>query len=169
VGNKRSSSFKKKSELLETANEIINDLSISPNEAQKYGLKINKDGKKRSVLDLLSYVDINMTDLYKIWPQLEDIDKSILSQIESDAVYSKYLERQKLEIISFKRDEAIPIPKNIKYPNIKGLSNEARDRIMQIEPTTIGHLSRMEGIDPSTVLKVLSYIKLLDKNSVRSA
>ena len=169
VGNKRSSSFNAKSKLLKNANEIINNLSISPNEAHKYGLKINKDGKKRSVLDLLSYVDIKITDLYKIWPQLKGIDKSIISQIESDAVYSKYLERQKLEIISFKRDEAIPIPKNIKYPDIKGLSNEARDRIMKIEPTTIGHLSRMEGIDPSTVLKVLSYIKLLDKSSTRSA
>ena len=169
VGNKRSSSFNEKSKLLKNANEIINNLSISPNEAHKYGLKINKDGKKRSVLDLLSYVDIKITDLYKIWPQLKGIDKSIISQIESDAVYSKYLERQKLEIIAFKRDEAIPIPKNIKYPDIKGLSNEARDRIMKIEPTTIGHLSRMEGIDPSTVLKVLSYIKLLDKSAIRSA
>ena len=169
VGNKRSSSFNEKSKLLKNANEIMNNLSISPNEAHKYGLKINKDGKKRSVLDLLSYVDIKISDLYKIWPQLKGIDKSIISQIESDAIYSKYLERQKLEIISFKRDEAIPIPKNIKYPDIKGLSNEARDRIMKIEPTTIGHLSRMEGIDPSTVLKVLSYIKLLDKSSIRSA
>tara|TARA_B110000438_G_scaffold290860_2_gene327101 strand:- start:368 stop:2239 length:1872 start_codon:yes stop_codon:yes gene_type:complete len=169
VGKDRIKSFSNKSKLLENANSIINSLSISPNEANKFGLKINHDGKKRSVLDLLSYVEIKITDLYQIWPQLKLIDESIISQIESDAIYSKYLDRQKLEIISFKKDEGLPIPFDIEYSNIKGLSNEARDRMLRIRPTSIGQLSRMEGIDPSTVLKILSYIKSLNKISVRSA
>ena len=114
-------------------------------------------------------MEIKITDLYQIWPQLKLIDESIISQIESDAIYSKYLDRQKLEIISFKKDEGLPIPFDIEYSNIKGLSNEARDRMLRIRPTSIGQLSRMEGIDPSTVLKILSYIKSLNKISVRSA
>jgi tRNA uridine 5-carboxymethylaminomethyl modification enzyme len=148
---------------------LVTNLTITPNRAKQYGLKINQDGKKRSVLDLISYPNINLTDLYPIWPELSRIDKSVSAQIESNAIYSKYLERQRLEIVSFKKDESLVIPVDIDFNDVKGLSNEARDRVSKMKPATVGQLSRMEGIDPSTVLKILSYIKAHRKISEMSA
>ena len=84
--------------------------------------------------------------LYPIWPELSTIDKSVSAQIESNAIYSKYLERQRLEIVSFKKDESLVIPVDIDFNDVKGLSNEARDRVSKMKPATVGQLSRMEGI-----------------------
>jgi tRNA uridine 5-carboxymethylaminomethyl modification enzyme len=159
VQNERVAQFKEKMISINYASELANSLTISPTKAKKYGLNINQDGKKRSVLDLISYPNISINDLYKIWPELNNIDPNVIAQLESDAIYSKYLDRQTQEISSFKKEESVNIPDNINYMDIKGLSNEARDRISRIKPTTIGQLNRMEGIDPSTVLKVISYLK----------
>ena len=120
-------------------------------------------------MDLISYPNISINDLYKIWPELNNIDPNVIAQLESDAIYSKYLDRQTQEITSFKKEESVNIPENINYMDIKGLSNEARDRISRIKPTTIGQLNRMEGIDPSTVLKVISYLKASKETSKQTA
>ncbi len=165
----RETSFNSKLGAIEDAMRLVTELTITPNKAKQYGLKINQDGKRRSVLDLISYPNINLSDLYPVWPQLRKIDKSVTAQIESSAIYSKYLERQRLEIVSFKKDESLVIPINMNYSKVKGLSNEARDRISKMKPTTVGQLSRMEGIDPSTVLKILSYIRADRKISEMSA
>ena len=169
VQNERAAQFKKKMISINYASELANSLTISPTKAKKYGLNINQDGKKRSVLDLISYPNISINDLYKIWPELNNIDPNVIAQIESDAIYSKYLDRQTQEISSFKKEESVNIPENINYMDIKGLSNEARDRILRIKPRTIGQLNRMEGIDPSTVLKVISYLKASKETSKQTA
>ena len=98
---------------------LVTNLTITPNRAKQYGLKINQDGKKRSVLDLISYPNINLTDLYPIWPELSRIDKSVSAQIESNAIYSKYLDRQRLEIVSFKKDESLVIPVDTDFNDVK--------------------------------------------------
>ena len=169
VKKNREASFNAKLSEIHDAMNLVTNLTITPNRAKQYGLKINQDGKKRSVLDLISYPNINLTDLYPIWPELSRIDKSVSAQIESNAIYSKYLERQRLEIVSFKKDESLVIPVDIDFNDVKGLSNEARDRVSKMKPATVGQLSRMEGIDPSTVLKILSYIKAHRKISEMSA
>ncbi len=169
VENERAAHFKEKMISINYATELANSLTISPTKAKKYGLNINQDGKKRSVLDLISYPNISINDLYEIWPELNNIDPNVIAQLESDAIYSKYLDRQTQEITSFKKEEAVNIPENINYMDIKGLSNEARDRISRIKPTTIGQLNRMEGIDPSTVLKVISYLKASKETSKQTA
>ncbi len=169
VQNERVAQFKEKMISINYASELANSLTISPTKAKKYGLNINQDGKKRSVLDLISYPNISINDLYKIWPELNNIDPNVIAQLESDAIYSKYLDRQTQEISSFKKEESVNIPDNINYMDIKGLSNEARDRISRIKPTTIGQLNRMEGIDPSTVLKVISYLKASKETSKQTA
>jgi len=169
VQNERAAQFKKKMISINYASELANSLTISPTKAKKYGLNINQDGKKRSVLDLISYPNISINDLYKIWPELNNIDPNVIAQIESVAIYSKYLDRQTQEISSFKKEESVNIPENINYMDIKGLSNEARDRILRIKPRTIGQLNRMEGIDPSTVLKVISYLKASKETSKQTA
>ncbi len=169
VQNERAAQFKEKMISINYASALANSLTISPTKAKKYGLNINQDGKKRSVLDLISYPNISINDLYKIWPELNNIDSNVIAQLESDAIYSKYLDRQTQEITSFKKEESVNIPENINYMEIKGLSNEARDRISRIKPTTIGQLNRMEGIDPSTVLKVISYLKASKETSKKTA
>ena len=165
----RANHFKNKMVAVNYAIDLANSLTITPTKAKEHGLNINQDGKKRSVLDLISYPNININDLYKIWPELNNIDSNVITQLESDAIYSKYLERQTQEISSFKKEEGVNIPDNINYMDIKGLSNEARDRIARIKPTTIGQLNRMEGIDPSTVLKVISYLKATKETSKQTA
>ncbi len=169
ISGSRIDKYTKKSELIDKAMYLVKGLSITPNQASRFGLKINQDGKKRTALDLLSYSNINMEDIKLIWPELKSIDHSVVSQIESNAIYARYLERQKNEIANFKKEENLPIPDDFRYEEVKGLSNEALDKIKIIKPTSIGQLSRMEGIDPSTVLKVLSYLKSSDLITQRTA
>lgn len=169
VQKDRAYHFKNKMVAINYAIDLAHRLTITPTKAKEHGLNINQDGKKRSVLDLISYPNISINDLYKIWPELNNIDSNVITQLESDAIYSKYLDRQTQEISSFKKEEGVNIPENINYMDIKGLSNEARDRIERIKPTTIGQLNRMEGIDPSTVLKVISYLKASREISKQTA
>lgn len=151
VGSERSSSFRSRTAELDRVRDLLETLSITPSQAKAQGLPVNLDGMRRTAFELLSYPHIAWRDLQKPWPELADIDRGIAEQVENDARYHVYLERQKSVIESFTREETTPIPENFDYLSLRGLSNEVRERLNAVRPRTIGQASRVEGVTPAAV------------------
>ncbi len=159
VGQERSRAFEAKRAQLDGARAQLAALTLTPNEAGRHGLKINQDGVRRTAFDLLGFPDVEMATLRRIWPELAVIAPKIASQVEIDAKYAVYLERQAADIASFRRDEALRIPEALDYRTIAGLSAELRDKLIAIRPQTVGQAGRIEGITPAALTLLAAHAK----------
>ncbi len=159
IGSDREMRFKTKKADLDNYATLVEELVISPNQAAKFGLKINQDGVMRSAKTLLSYPEITMTDLASIWPELKAIPQDITEQIEIDATYSAYLKRQEADIKAFRKDENLLLSKDLDYSAIGGLSNEVREKLDLARPATLGSAARISGVTPVALNSLLRYVK----------
>ncbi|MAY99862.1 MAG: tRNA uridine-5-carboxymethylaminomethyl(34) synthesis enzyme MnmG, partial [Micavibrio sp.] len=150
-----------KKEELEAARVMMHALNETPTSLKKMGLNINQDGQRRSAFDLLRYPNIAFADLVQIWPELADIKPEIAEQIEIDALYAGYLDRQQVDIESFRKDENLTLPKDMDYRAIGSLSNEICQKLEAVRPETLGAASRIAGITPSAIVSLLKYTKRL--------
>ena len=164
VGEKRIKSFFDKMDSINKTKSFLESVSLTPTQALVYNLKINADGIRRSGLDLLSRPDIDFDGLKNIWPNLESVPSLISAQVERDAKYSVYLDRQYADIRAIERDEALKIPDHFNYDGISGLSNELQMRLNHLKPRTIGQLSRIEGVTPAAIALLLSHVKIQQKD-----
>ena len=135
------------------------NLNISPSKADKFGIKIAKDGVFRSAEEVLTQKGVNMSKIREIWPEILNNGADIDEQIEINAHYRGYLKKQKADILAFKRDENLLIPDNIDYDQFSGLSNEVKTKFKQIKPKTLGQALRIDGITPAAVYILLSHVK----------
>ena len=159
VQNKRSLIFTKKVNKINELNNYLKSVKISPNEANKYKIKIAKDGIKRTAIDILSRKDVDFTKIRSIWKKIPKASRSEEEQIEINAHYSGYLEKQEADILAFRRDENLIIPENIDYLKLSGLSNEVKSKFSLIKPKTIGQALRIDGITPAAAYILLSHVK----------
>ena len=132
---------------------------ITPNEAKKFNIKIAMDGVKRSCLEVIGQRNIKISQIRKIFPNIPLYNQSLDKQVEIDAHYLGYLNRQLSDIESFKRDESIIIPKKINYDLLSGLSNEVKFKLKKIRPLTLGQALRIDGVTPAAVIIILSHLK----------
>ena len=132
---------------------------MSPNEAKKFGIKIAMDGVKRSALEVIGQRNVNMAKIRQVFSSVPLFERSLDKQVEIDAHYQGYLGRQLNDIRSFKKDEAIAIPKNINYESLNGLSNEIKSKLTDIRPNTLGQALRIDGVTPAAAIIILSHIK----------
>lgn len=168
ISEARRVAFETKMKSLTEVADLLKRLTITPAEAQRKGLPVNQDGIRRSAFDLLSYPDMSFEQLASVWPELEDIDPSIVEQVSSDALYAVYLERQAADIAALKKDEALAIPADFDFNALTGLSNEVKQKLEAVRPATLGQASRMDGITPAALTLILSHLKRL-KNSGAAA
>ncbi|MCV0425099.1 MAG: tRNA uridine-5-carboxymethylaminomethyl(34) synthesis enzyme MnmG [Roseibium sp.] len=159
VSETRRLAFEGKMTKIAEARTLLNGLTVTPSEAQKKGLPVNQDGIRRSAFDLLSYPNVTYESLTAIWPELATIEKDIAEQVATDALYAVYLDRQMADIEALKRDEALRIPDGFDYEAIIGLSNEVKQKLIDIRPATLGQASRMDGITPAALTLILSHLK----------
>ena len=136
---------------------------LTPNEARKFNIKIAMDGVKRSCLEVIAQRNINMAKIRQIFPKIPFIKSELDKQVEIDAHYKGYLDRQARDIQRFKKDESILIPNNFNYSSLSGLSNEIRDKLIKIRPKTLGQALRIDGVTPAAVIIILTNIKKLKK------
>jgi tRNA uridine 5-carboxymethylaminomethyl modification enzyme len=159
VGDSRAEHFTRKEAALRNTRTMLDGLTASPSEARKAGLAVNEDGKRRSAFDLLSYPDIAIADLARLWPALESLQPEILEQVSIDAQYAVYLDRQKADIEGMRRDEQRRIPDDLDYAAIPGLSMELRQKLTQFRPQTIAQAQAMDGMTPAAVTLLLAVIR----------
>tara|TARA_Y100001970_G_scaffold265350_1_gene352854 strand:- start:737 stop:2608 length:1872 start_codon:yes stop_codon:yes gene_type:complete len=159
ISSNRSQIFKDKLNNINKITKNMIKLIISPSKAQKFDINIAKDGILRTSMQILSQKGVNMTKIREIWPKIPYISREIDDQIEINAHYSGYLKKQNADILAFKRDESLIIPKNLNYDLLSGLSNEVKSKFKKIRPKTMGQALRIDGITPAAVYILLSHIK----------
>ncbi|MDC0445566.1 tRNA uridine-5-carboxymethylaminomethyl(34) synthesis enzyme MnmG [Candidatus Pelagibacter sp.] len=133
--------------------------NISPTKADKFGIKIAKDGVLRSSNEILTQKGVDMSKIREIWSDIPFFSDEIDEQVEINAHYRGYLKKQKADILAFKRDENLIIPDKINYDGLSGLSNEVKAKFKEIKPKTMGQALRIDGITPAAVYILLSHVK----------
>jgi tRNA uridine 5-carboxymethylaminomethyl modification enzyme len=158
VGQARNQRHRTKMAALNAAKTLAKALAITPNEAAKFGLRLNKDGHRRSAFELLAYPEIAWAEVSAIWPELSSIDSSIAVHLEIDAKYDVYLKRQIADVDAFRRDEGL-ILADIDYSLVPGLSNEARFKLAAARPRTVGQAGRLDGLTPAALGILAAYLR----------
>ena len=166
IGRDRAELFHVKQAQLREARAWAAKTSLTPNEAGRHGIKLNQDGRRRSVLDLLALPEVKFDALAAIWPPLAAMPTAISEQLSFDALYAGYLHRQQADIVAFRRDESLRLPDDLDYTLIKGLSNEVRQKLVDARPATLGQAGRIEGVTPAALALLLAWAK---KNAQRIA
>jgi len=159
VGRERQAHFEAKTKALSEGLSLLNQLSLTPTEAARHGLTVNRDGRRRTAFELLSFPDISFDHLMPIWPELGSLAPQIAAQLGVDARYAAYLRRQDEDVAQLKRDEAVSIPVDFDYGAIPSLSAEVRQKLVQHRPGTIAQAGRIEGVTPAALLTLLARVK----------
>ena len=159
VGSYRAEKFAAKMTDLARAQELMETTLETPVALARRGFKINQDGQRRSLMDLLRYPDITWEQMAAQWPELNDMAPAIAKQIEIDARYAGYTDRQDADIIAFRKDEGLSLPPDLDYDQIGSLSNEVRLRLKAAQPVTLGQAARLQGVTPAAVLALLRHVK----------
>jgi len=160
----RQRQFEAKIKDLNAARALAHSLAITPNEAAKHGLSLNHDGQRRSAFELLSYPNLGMTEVGRIWPELAGLAPKIAEQLEIDAKYAVYLDRQSADIESYRRDERFELPEQLDYLALPGLSHEIRQKLHLQRPGTIGQAGRIDGITPAALTLLVAHVRRSGKS-----
>ena len=158
VGADRAHFHRTKMDALEAARSLARSVTITPNEAAKYGLTLNRDGQRRSAFELMAYPEIGFSEVRGIWPELGTIEPAIAVHLEIDAKYDVYVRRQSEDVDAFRRDEGLVLG-DIDYALVPGLSNEARAKLTAARPWTIGQAGRIDGMTPAALGILAAYLR----------
>ncbi len=169
VGSVRSAAFEAKTAQLAGARALSSTLALTPNEAATHGIVINHDGKRRPVHELLAYPDVTLDSLGRIWPELLAFPPAVREQLEIDARYAGYMDRQDADVVAFRKDESLVLPADLDYASIGGLSNEVRGKLIRVRPATLGAAARISGVTPAALTALLGYVRRSGERQKRRA
>ena len=158
IESRQAKTFLNKEKKLASAKQALISLSLTPNEAEKKGIKIKKDGIRRTAFELLANQETQYSDLAKIWPILQNTDREISEQLVKDALYSNYIKRQVQDLNAIRRDEARLIPVNFDYEAVSSLSTELQLKLSSVRPENIAQASRISGMTPVGLALILAHL-----------
>ncbi|WP_024511835.1 tRNA uridine-5-carboxymethylaminomethyl(34) synthesis enzyme MnmG [Bradyrhizobium sp. ARR65] len=158
VGEARSARHRAKVAALEAAKSLAKSLTLTPNEAARHGISLNRDGHRRSAFELLAYPEIGLAEVQRIWPELATIEHGIAIHLEIDAKYDVYLKRQTADVDAFRRDESLVLA-DVDYNEVPGLSNEVRAKLIAARPWTVGQAGRIDGMTPAALGILAAYLR----------
>ncbi|NTF70154.1 tRNA uridine-5-carboxymethylaminomethyl(34) synthesis enzyme MnmG [Rhizobium rhizogenes] len=161
VGSARADRFGDYMEKLEWARTQLKALSVTPSEAEKAGLHLNKDGQRRTAYDLLSYPEHSIDSLSGLWPELRSIDRRVVEAVEIEAAYAVYMDRQTSDIVQVRREEERLIPQDFDFSILSGLSNELKQKLAKAQPKNIAQASRIDGMTPAAISLLLAHLRKL--------
>jgi tRNA uridine 5-carboxymethylaminomethyl modification enzyme len=159
VGQARAQAFHMKQTAINEARATLQSLALTPYEAERHGISLNQDGRRRTAYELLAFPNVDFAALRRVWPELNDLPGPVQERITIDARYATYIERQEASVVSFRKDEALSIPGDIRYDVISGLSNELRHKLEGSKPATLAQASRIDGMTPAALMLLLAHIR----------
>ncbi len=165
IGADRRASHEAKSAALKSGAELLRNLSLTPNEAVRHGLEINRDGRRRSAFELLAFPDVDLVRLRAIWPEIGDLSPSVANQLEIDARYASYVRRQDYDVAALRKDEGIRIPADFDFSSLPSLSNEVRQKLERHRPVTLAQAGRIDGMTPAGLTLLLAGLKKQGRRS----
>src|SRR5579884_1057751 len=169
VGADRARAHRAKLAELEAARARARDVAVTPSEAAHYGIALRKDGLRRTAFELLSYPDISVEHIARIWPEFLGLPVKIAEQLEIDAKYEVYLSRQAADVESYRRDESVVLPEDIDYATLPGLSNEVRQKLQAQRPRTVGQAGRIDGVTPAALTLLVAHVRRQTRKPHRRA
>ena len=159
VGSARREAFDAAATRLEAAAARMRELSLTPNEAAGFGLHLNRDGVRRNAHELLARPDVTMATLSAVWPELGALDRFVSEQVEIDAKYAVYLDRQTSDIDAVRKEEGVGLPADLDIAAIAGLSNEIKEKLLRVRPATLAQAGRIDGMTPAALALLLARVK----------
>jgi tRNA uridine 5-carboxymethylaminomethyl modification enzyme len=138
---------------------MMSSRTATPNALAAKNISVNADGVHRSAFELLGYQTIGWEDLYRVWPELQEISPAIAEQMNCDALYAGYMSRTDADIAAFRKDEALLLPEDLEYEGIGSLSNEISQKLKQARPATLGAASRIPGVTPAALVALLRHVR----------
>jgi tRNA uridine 5-carboxymethylaminomethyl modification enzyme len=169
VGSRRAKRFEQKRGRVESAGRRLGERSAPPTAARAAGIKASAEGPRRTAYELLSLPGVKFDQLLRLWPELGDIEPLIAEQLENDAQYAVYLDRQEADIAAFRRDEELRLPDNLDYREVRGISTEAAHKLAAIRPGTLGQAGRIDGVTPAALTLVLAHLRARSRRNDRAA
>lgn len=159
IGVSRETSYRAKADELAHVRRRAGELTLTPAAAQKAGLPVKADGVVRDLVQLLAYPTISFDDLARIFPECSLWSANSREQLEIDAAYAGYLDRQAADAAAFRRDENLRLPADLDYAGVGGLSNEVREKLLAVRPLTLGQAARIEGVTPGALTALLAHVR----------
>lgn len=159
IDGKRRIAFETKMERLNTARSALETAKFTPKEANAAGIAVSNDGARRSAFQLLAFPNVGMNDLEGLVPEIADFDEITCAQLEKDALYANYVERQRRDVDALKRDEQLTFPDGFEFSSIEGLSNELKQKLVHAQPENIRQASKVEGMTPAALTLLLSRLR----------
>ena len=159
VGRQRRRRHQAKMDALRAARDFAGSVSITPTAAARHGFALKRDGQRRTAFDLLSYPDFGIADVGRIWPALLDLAPAIADQLEIDAKYAVYLDRQAADVAAYRRDESLALAEDLDYVAMPGLSHEVRQKLQTVKPRTIGQAGRIDGVTPAALTLLAAHVR----------
>ena len=163
VGRERKDIFINKINRIKKARELFENQTYTPKTLSENGISVSQDGNRRTLMQVLAFPNVSYKDLFKLEPKLIKIDEETLKQIQKDATYVNYLDRQRKDIDTIKKDERVLIPMNLDYNSIQGLSTELKLKLSRARPKNMLQASNIDGITPAALMLVMAKIKFLGK------
>ena len=163
VGREREDIFINKINRIKKARELFENQTYTPKTLSQNGISISQDGNRRTLMQVLAFPNVSYKDLFKLEPKLIKIDEETLKQIQKDATYVNYLDRQRKDIDTIKKDERVLIPMDLDYNSIQGLSTELKVKLSMARPKNMLQASNIDGITPAALMLVMAKIKFLGK------
>ena len=169
VGAERRHRFSRREADINQTRAALKGSSLSPDEARKMGLEVNRDGVKRSLYDLLSYPSIEFDHLVAVDARLAEVDAVIAEAVETEAKYSVYLNRQRNDAAVVLREEERSIPETISFESVPGLSNELRQKLKARRPRSLAEAKKIEGMTPAAMAIILACIRAAETSQKGAA
>lgn len=159
VSSTRARAFEAKALQLAQAAAVSRETLFTPQEAGALGIHVNADGQRRSIRDLLAFPGVTLDVFAALRPEIADWSAQVRQQVEIDAGYAGYLDRQASDAEALRREEALTLPVDLDYAAIGSLSNEVREKLILVQPRTLGQAGRIEGMTPGALTALLSHVK----------
>jgi tRNA uridine 5-carboxymethylaminomethyl modification enzyme len=159
IGTERAGAFARRRAAVEHGLALARRLSVTPDAAARHGLVLNRDGRRRNVLDLLAVPEVDVATLTALWPELAELPGHVREQIETEGRYAGYLGRMEADVRAFRRDDALALPDDLDYRAVGGLSSELVEKLENGRPRTIGQATRISGMTPAAVSALLVHVR----------
>nr|WP_117194676.1 tRNA uridine-5-carboxymethylaminomethyl(34) synthesis enzyme MnmG [Rhizobium terrae] len=167
VGAERSSRFRDYERSLDLGRQLLKSLTVTPDEANRQGMKLNRDGIRRTAYDLLSYPDQSVDKLRLLWPELSQLDGRASEALQIEAAYAVYMDRQAADIHATRRDEARIIPVEFDFSAIPGLSNELRLKLTRTKPANLAQAAKIDGMTPAALALLVALLRKQEDTAER--
>ena len=146
---------------------LLKQLSVTPAEGNRHGLKLNQDGQRRTAFEILSYPDQTIGALQSLWPELKDIPRAVVEPLEIDAAYAVYMDRQASDIAGIRREETMVIPADFDFSALAGLSNELKQKLTIQAPRNLAQALKVDGMTPAAASLILAWLKRVNRSAGR--